>query len=156
MRYGKETQHCLTSGHERFSVLPTTSFKTGSQFLRKGASMAHPSRGADLLHCCFQSLVNNLLMCASVSHLYTQTGNISLRKDTDMLKEGFVCMTACCIQWNIFCQWELPLMVSTIFWAQIRSCLWKKHYFWAILGCSVLRVLSLPCSIIVFILLCFL
>lgn len=116
----------------------------------------HPSRGADFLHCCFQSLVNNLSMCASVSHLYTQTGNISLSKDTDMLKEGFVCMTACCIQWNIFCQWELPLTVSTIFWAQIRSCLWKKHYFWAILGCSVLRVLSLPCSIIVFILLCYL
>lgn len=86
----------------------------------------HPSRGADFLHCCFQSLVNNLSMCASVSHLYTQTGNISLSKDTDMLKEGFVCMTACCIQWNIFCQWELPLTVSTIFWAQIRSCLWKK------------------------------
>lgn len=89
----------------------------------------HPSRGADLLLCCFQSLVNNLSMCASVSHLYTQTGNISLSKDTDMLKEGFVCMTACCIQWNIFCQWELPLTVSTIFWAQIRSCLWKKTLF---------------------------
>lgn len=108
-KYWKETQHFLAFEHDRFPGLWAISLKIGSQFLREGASVAHPNRGDDLLHHCFQSLVNNLKMDVTVSQMYSQMSSISLRKDTDRLKQGFTCMTACRIQWKTVCQWKLHI-----------------------------------------------
>lgn len=60
--------------------------------------MAHPNNEDDLLHHCCQSLMNNLNMGATISQMYSQMNSISLRKDTERLKQGFTCMTACRIQ----------------------------------------------------------
>lgn len=105
------------------------------QDLREGSSVAYPSWRSDLLHYCFQSLVNNLKMCIVVSQLFIQMGGISLRKGTDVLKQQLHIRLLVAFSETSFANGSSTflLTVSTILWAQIRSYLWKnQHCSWTI------------------------
>lgn len=106
LRYGEEAQYFLTSGHERFSGLPATSLKTGSQRrIISGLSQLKIWLAA-LLFSKFGEQFKDVYCCLTALH---PNGWHQLEKGYWCAEAAIAHKTACCFQWNIFCQWELHI-----------------------------------------------